>query len=105
MTAEVAVLNRNAVALAADSAVTLRLPEGTKIYRTNKLFALSKYQPVAIMLYGSADFLDVPWETIIKTYRTRLGQRTFPTVADYGDDLLNFVGANSSFFPASRQDY
>jgi hypothetical protein len=105
MTAEVAVLNRNAVALAADSAVTLRLPEGTKIYRTNKLFALSKYQPVAIMLYGSADFLDVPWETIIKTYRTRLGQRTFSTVADYGDDLLNFVEANSSFFPVSRQDY
>jgi hypothetical protein len=46
MTAEIAVLNRNAVAMAADSAVTLQLPEGNKIYLTNKLFALSKYEPV-----------------------------------------------------------
>jgi len=66
MTAEVAILNRNAVALAADSAVTLRLPSGTKIYQTNKLFALSKYEPVAVMVYGSADFMGIPWETIVK---------------------------------------
>ena len=40
MTAEVVVLNREAVAIAADSAVTLRHPD-PKIYNTaNKLFQL-----------------------------------------------------------------
>ena len=46
MTAEVAILNREAVAIAADSAITLDRPEGHKIYNTaNKLFALSVTDP------------------------------------------------------------
>jgi hypothetical protein len=104
MTAEVAILNRNAVALAADSAVTLRLPSGTKIYQTNKLFALSKYEPVAVMVYGSADFMGIPWETIVKRYRAQLGARSFGKVHEYGADFLNFVEHNSAFFPQQRQE-
>jgi len=57
MTAEIAILNRNAVAMAADSAVTLQLSGGQKIYNTvNKLFALSKYRPVGVMVYGGRRF-------------------------------------------------
>jgi hypothetical protein len=42
MTAEVAVMNKMAVALAADSAVTVSHSGGFKIYNTvNKLFMLS----------------------------------------------------------------
>lgn len=91
MTAEIAVMNRNAVALAADSAVTLQLPEGPKIYYTNKLFALSKYQPVGVMIYGSADFMGLPWETIIKRYRAQLGNRSFARLQNYGDDFLRHI--------------
>lgn len=73
MTAEVAILNRSAVAIAADSAVTLGL-SGRKIYNTaNKLFALSFAEPVAIMVYGAASLGSVPWETVIKEYRRELG--------------------------------
>jgi hypothetical protein len=44
MTAEIAILNREAVALAADSAVTFREEKGQKILTSaNKIFALSKY--------------------------------------------------------------
>ena len=53
MTAEVAVLNREAVAIAADSAVTLTSPErdGQKIYNTaNKIFILSETEPLAVMI-------------------------------------------------------
>jgi hypothetical protein len=47
MTAEIAIV---AVALAADSAVTLRDPNNSKICNTaNKLFMLSKFEPVGIM--------------------------------------------------------
>ncbi len=55
MTAEVAVLNREAVAIAADSAVTLTSPERDeqKIYNTaNKIFVLSEIEPLAVMIYG-----------------------------------------------------
>lgn len=96
-------MNRNAVALAADSAVTLQLPEGPKIYHANKLFTLSKYRPVGVMIYGSADFMGVPWDTIIKQYRERLGNRGFRTVQDYAKSFLAFIEKHPSFFPKERQ--
>jgi hypothetical protein len=57
VTAEIAILNAEAVALAADSAVTLssRSRRAPKIYNTaNKLFTLSKHHPVGVMIYGNA---------------------------------------------------
>jgi hypothetical protein len=48
MTAEVIVMNKQAIALAADSAATFRQREGQKIFTTvNKLFSLSKYSVVS----------------------------------------------------------
>jgi len=67
MTAEIAIMNKHAIALASDSAVTMSQEAGEKIKTSaNKLFALSRYHPVGIMIYGSADIMEVPWETIIK---------------------------------------
>jgi hypothetical protein len=60
MTAEVAVLNSNGVALAADSAVTIGHEEGKVYTSADKLFQLSECAPVGIMVYGSAAFLGVP---------------------------------------------
>src|SRR5438067_13845178 len=75
LTAEIAILNKGAVALAADSAVTIQIGGGQKIYNTvNKLFTLSKYQPVGAMIYGNSEFMGVPWESIIKEYRRELGK-------------------------------
>ncbi len=89
MTAEVAILNREAVALAADSAVTLTGPEGRKIYNTaNKLFPLSLNEPIAVMVYGSANFGHTPWETIVKEYRRDLGSNDFSRVEGYADDFI-----------------
>ena len=81
MTAEIAIMNKTAVALAADSAVTIEQEKGQKIFNTvNKLFALSKYHPVGVTIYGSANFMDVLWESIIKIYRAKLGKQSFPTL-------------------------
>lgn len=104
MTAEIAVLNRNAVALAADSAVTLQLPEGPKIYQTNKLFTLSKHRPVGIMIYGSADLMDVPWETVVKMYRSRLGDRSYARLKGYAEDFLRYLEKSPRLFPPDRQE-
>ena len=48
-------MNKKGIALAADSAVTIG---DSKIYNTaNKLFSLSKINPVGIMIYGNAAFM------------------------------------------------
>lgn len=75
MTAEVAVMNRSGIALAADSAVTIHLgPEQRKIYSSaEKLFLRSERASVGVMIYGDVDLLDVPWETVISLYRRQLG--------------------------------
>ena len=104
MTAEIAILNRNAVAMAADSAVTLQLSGGQKIYNTvNKLFTLSKYRPVGIMVYGSGDFMQIPWETIIKMYRADLYDRKYTRLEDYASDFIDFFERENILFPEDLQ--
>lgn len=94
MTAEIAILNRQGIAMAADSAVS----EGEKIFPSaNKIFTLSKYQPVGIMIYGSARFMQIPWETVIKVYREELGQQSFDTVSDYGNHFLHYLRESDQF--------
>lgn len=74
MTAEIAVMNKWAIALAADSKVTISGMRASKAYDTvNKLFTLSKIHPVGIMIFGNAEWMDYPWETIIKLYRDKKG--------------------------------
>jgi hypothetical protein len=105
MTSEIAVMNSLAVALAADSAVTVIGPEGHKVYNTvNKLFTLSKYQPVGVMTYGDATIMGVPWEVIFKTYRGNLGHQKFDTLKEYAEHFLAFLESDTRFFPSSLQE-
>lgn len=104
MTAEIAILNKNAVALAADSAVTLRNPESQKVYNTaNKLFMLSKYHPVGIMIFGPAYFMGVPWETVIKMYRNELYTTNFGRLVEFAESFLSFLGHSKLLFPDTSQ--
>jgi len=101
MTAEVAIINRNAVALAADSAVTIG---SQKIYNSAlKLFSLSKVAPVGVMIYGNASLIDVPWETIIKIFRESLGDKRYDSLQEYADEFFEFVRTTNNFFPESSQ--
>ena len=107
MTAEIAILNTQAVALAADSAVTVS--DGTsrvpKIYNTvNKLFTLSKHDPVGVMIYGSAELGGLPVETAVKVFRDQLGQDAFGSLQEYADSFLEFLGTSALLFPKDRQD-
>lgn len=96
MTAIVAVLNKHAVAIAADSAVTMG--DTHKVVNSaNKIFTLSKYHPVAVMTYNNAAFMGVPWDIIIKEYRKELAEKSFEKLKDYVDDFLDFLH-NRHFF-------
>lgn len=91
MTAEIALMNKAAVVLAADSAVTVGATE--KVYDTDKLFPLRPEEPIGVMIYNNTDYMGVPWETFIKTYAGKESRAVQPTVARYVSDLLSHVSA------------
>jgi hypothetical protein len=96
MTAIVAVLNKHAVAIAADSAVTMGNTHKV-VNSANKIFTLSKYHPIAVMTYNNAAFMGTPWDIIIKEYRRQLKDRSLETVKDYCDDFIEFLHSRNFF--------
>ncbi|MCJ7993670.1 hypothetical protein J5N58_03470 [Rhizobium cremeum] len=98
MTAEIAILNKLAVALATDSAVTITAgDEEQKIYDSaDKLFDLSFRNPIGIMIYNGMQFMQAPLQTLISEYRNTC--RSFDTVREAADDFLKYLndwGAHS----------
>lgn len=98
MTAIVGVLNKHAVAVAADSAATINGTLGRKVLnQANKIITISKYHPIAVMIYSSSSFLGTPWDVIVKLYRDNLKEKDFNSVSDYISDFIKFL-SNNSFF-------
>ena len=91
MTAEIAILNRNAIALAADSAVTIGRQRAWK--NANKLFSLSPTNDIGIMIYGSGEFNGCSWEIIAKTFRECIGSHVFDTVSECGEEFISYLGS------------
>lgn len=100
MTAEIAVMNKEAVAMAADSAVTA----GSKVFTSaDKIFVLSHQPPVGVMIHGNASFMQIPWETLIKIYKNQISKKKFKLVKKYGNDFIKFLRRNTQLFPQSIQ--
>jgi hypothetical protein len=104
MTSEVLLMNRSAVAMAADSAVTIMGQHGHTIYQSvDKVFALVEDQPVGVMIYNNAEIMGTPWETVIMLYRQQARGRSFDTVEDYAKDFVKFIDGNTELFPEEAQ--
>ncbi len=102
MTAIVGVLNKHAVAIAADSAVTIG---GRKVMNNaNKIFALSKYHPVAIAVYGNAELVGTPWEIIIKNFRKQLGKKEAKNLVEYVNLFFNYLDDHDYFCTQDEAD-
>jgi hypothetical protein len=102
MTAEVVLMNKQAVAMAADSAGTI----GRKTFNSNnKLFMLSKRHPIGIMIYGSAEIMGYPWETVIKMYRKVLGTRKFKTLNEQTEHFKNYLRESELFKERAKELY
>lgn len=105
MSSVIGILNKQAVSLAADSAVTISRRDNRKIFNTaNKIFTLSKYHPVGVMVYNSASFMGTPWEIIIKMYRDQLKNKSFKTVKAYQKDFFKYLRSNNFFSDREEQD-
>jgi len=104
MTAEIAIMNKEAVALAADSAVTSSLSGGKKIFTSaDKIFALSDTSPVGIMFYNSAKFMGVPWDTILKTFRRQLPKQGYDKLGDYISAFIKFLEKDNTIITKNMQ--
>lgn len=102
MTVEIGILNKTSVVLAADSAVTIgRI---NKVFNNaNKLFPLSLYSPVGIMIYNNASWMGIPFEIIIKSYTKKLEKKSFKTLVEYRQDFITFIKENYSSFVDAKQ--
>lgn len=70
MTAEIAVISRSAVTLAADSAMTMNVRGVEKIYASaDKLFELSLFDPIGAMVFNNLEFMGAPLDVIVKQFR------------------------------------
>lgn len=75
--------------MAADSAVTVGRD---KVHiSANKIFSVSDSCPIGCMIYGNAEFASIPWETLIKLFRTERGDQKFLTVQDCRDDFFEYL--------------
>lgn len=92
MTTEIAIINRLGVALATDSAVTISGGGRTKVWDTaDKLFELSAHHPIAIMINGNMDFLGVPWEILVKSFRKLQADTHRESVERWMNEFLEWV--------------
>ncbi len=104
MTAEVAVLNKSAVVLAADSAVTIS--RGSSQEKTfdsaDKLFELSNQDPIAVMINGDLDFMEAPLSVLIKQFREKCADGD--TVEEVAEKFLSFLSTFGSESPKHISD-
>src|ERR1700744_5063905 len=100
MPSEIAVMNQRAVALAADSAVTL-IASGQVAIRNDqrKLFNLVNGRPVGLMFFGVADIMGHPWEHLIEHYQRKVRPKAFGHVREYAASFTGIFDNLEEFFP------
>lgn len=105
MTAEVAVANKAAIALAADSAVTVSSLGSQKVINgANKLFRLHHDLPVAVMFYGNASLCSAPVESLIKAFRPFAVMKPVSSLDEYAEAFWRFLENDVvEFTPDLRQ--
>ncbi len=99
MTAIVGILNRHGIAFAADSAATLTISSTHKITNhANKIFELSRFEPIGVAMYGNMDFMKLSWEQIIKMYRKKLSNAKYDTLEEYSNDFIAYIRSIASLY-------
>jgi hypothetical protein len=104
MTSEIAVMNQRAVALAADSAVTL-IDGGTVVVRNDqrKLYNLVEGRSVGVMFFGVADIMGHPWDRLIEHYQKKVKPKAFAHLNEYAASFTAMLDNLDEFFPQERQ--
>jgi hypothetical protein len=104
MTSEIAVMNQRAVALAADSAVTL-VDGSTVVVRNDqrKLFELAPGRAIGVMFFGVADIMGHPWDHLIEHYQKKVKPADFGHAREYAQSFIAMLDNLPEFFPREKQ--
>ena len=87
MSVGVCIINRNGIALAADSAGTY--PGNKMFYNSmNKVFSLSKHHVYGAITYGNSSLYNISMEQLLNEFRSYLDSQ--PCLADFFDILDSF---------------
>ena len=103
MTSEIVVMNQRAIALAADSAVTVS--DGRTVIVRNeqrKLFNLAAGLPVGVMFFGVADLMGHPWEVLLDHFQKKGRAGPQPVMRDYASQFVGSLDHLEAFFPRER---
>lgn len=110
MTSEVALMNKAAVALGADSAVTVtywnpskRRYEQRYFKRVNKIFNIVAGKPVGLMTYAAGSLQGLPCEVLAKAYRDDRRGFSLDQLPSYATDFFDYLAANRDIFPEASQ--
>ena len=89
MTAELLIMNGNAIAMATDSAVTVG---DIKTFNgANKLFMLSNDPPMGIMIFGNSNFDDFPIEALIKEFKKESDFAELKNITNIQKEFVRFL--------------
>ncbi|MEQ8405182.1 MAG: hypothetical protein RKE49_08795 [Oceanicaulis sp.] len=103
MTSEVMIMNRQAVALAADSAVTYGGgPEPVVTLEAEKILPLS--DTIALMVYSRGDVLGRSWAHIAHAFNREHGKREYESVRECADAFFAFLDKNRRLFPEAEEN-
>jgi hypothetical protein len=97
------------VSLAADSAVTFATNSSngnnsaTYSSGVNKIFQLTENEPVGVMIFNASSIQGVPWELIIKSFRSSFAQGSCAKLGDYKKELGEFIEKQMELFPNSQR--
>lgn len=105
MTCEVLVMNKEAVALAADTALSITgQDDGPRMYNSaGKIFSLSQNPPIAVMTYDDAEYMSIPWSAVIGTYRDLYSNREHRTLGEYADHFIEFLASHEKLSSPEQQ--
>ena len=102
MTSEVMIMNRQAVVLAADSAVTYGGgPDPVVTLEAEKILPLTRQ--IALMVYSRGDVLGRSWSHIAHAFSQAHGEDAFDTVEACAEAFFAFIDNNRRLFPEKEE--
>ncbi len=48
-------------------------------------------RPIGLLIYNNSEFMQMPWESIVKKYRNYIGDKYFDTLQEYANNFLFFL--------------
>jgi hypothetical protein len=103
MTSEVLIMNRQSLALAADSAVTTGGGgmDPLVTLEAEKLFQIGEH--VALMVYNRGDLIGRSWSQIAEAFVSKHGLKSYSSVEACANALFEFMEHNRTLFPEREE--